>query len=133
MAIVSKWPVRITVAVHDGETDGEGHLTEAGALRAFAEARQAYVADCASLAGLTISLRACDVTLGAAVVRTGVVVATGVVEIFPDSFTMHARIRSDDDGDLAADGVCELSTGGDLPIECRDEFIARAHRAAYTI
>lgn len=58
--------------------------------------------------GLDVSVRARDVTLGPAVVRTGVAVATGVVEIFPDSFTMHARIRS-------------------------DEFIARAHRAAYTI
>jgi acyl-CoA thioesterase FadM len=133
MAIVSKWPVRITVPVSDEEIDADGHLTEAGALRVFAEARQAYLSDCASLAGLDVLVRACAVTLGPAIVRTGVAVATGVVEIFPDSFTMHARIRSDDDGDLAADGVCDLSTGSDLPIECRDEFIARAHRATYTI
>jgi len=133
MSIVSKWPVRLTIAIRDGETDADGHLTETGALRVFAEARQAYLDGCASLALLDVSVRGCDVTLGPAVVRTGVGVATGVVEIFPDSFTMHARIRSDDDGDLAADGVAELSTGSDLPIECRDEFIARAHGAAFTI
>lgn len=133
MAIVSKWPVRIRVAIHDDEIDAAGHLTEPGAQRAFAEARRTYLDDCESLVGLDVSVRACDVKLGPATVRTGVVIATGVVEIFPDSFTMHARIRSDDDGELAADGVCELSTGEDVPIECRDEFIARAHRAAYTI
>jgi acyl-CoA thioesterase FadM len=133
VAIVSKWPVRIRVAVRDDEVDAENHLTEAGAQRAFSEARGAYLDGCESLSGRDVSVRTCDVKLGTATVRTGVVVATGVVEIFPDSFTMHARIRSDDDGELAADGVCELTTGEELPIECRDEFIARAHRAAYTI
>jgi hypothetical protein len=68
------------------------------------------------------------------VTTDGVTVSVGVVEVFPDRFTMLARVRpvgpADGDG-LAASASCSLSPGGAVPTAMRDEFIALAHAAAH--
>jgi hypothetical protein len=65
---------------------------------------------------------------------TGVTVAVAVVEVYPDSFTMTARIRpagpASGDG-IAATAWCSLAPRGEVTNAMRDEFIAHAHSARY--
>jgi hypothetical protein len=62
-----------------------------------------------------------------------VTISVNVVEVFPDRFTMSARIRPADREGVAADARCSLAPkSGEVPIVMRDEFIALAHAASYT-
>jgi hypothetical protein len=58
-------------------------------------------------------------------------VSVNVVEVFPNSFTMAARLRPDDRDGIAATASCTLSPGGEVPKAIRDEFIALAHEAKH--
>jgi hypothetical protein len=132
MSMVSRWPVVVTVSLQDDEIATDGRITEAGADRAFAAARRAYLEQCTSVQGLFLEVRECTVIVGEPLDgATEIRVATGVVEIFPDSFTMTARMRPTRASEIAADATCLLSTGDELPTACRDEFIAKAHAAQH--
>ena len=135
MAVSTRWPIVVSLPVLAGERDGEGHLVASGIERLFAEARTAYFATCSTLGGVTVELQRATVEPGGAPVDdAGVTVAVAVVEVFPDSFTMTARIRpngpADGDG-IAATGWCQLTPGGEVTNAMRDEFIAHAHAARY--
>jgi len=133
MTISTRWPVVIAVELGADDIDADGHATDAAVERAFARARDEYLAGCESLRGETLEVLRTDIRPGdAAVTQHGVTVATGVVEIFPEAFVMNARLRAREGGDVVADATCTLSTGGALPTACRDEFIARAHSARHT-
>src|SRR4051794_14851616 len=124
MTISTRWPVLVAVEVSDAEIDADGRASDAAIERAFADARADYLAACDTLRGETVSVLRTEVRRGGGrVTPRGVTVATGVVEIFPEAFVMNARIRSRDGGELVADATCTLSTGGALPVACRDEFI----------
>ena len=56
-------------------------------------------------------------------------VSVAVVEVYPDRFTMTARLRPRDDDGIVATALCPVSPGGEVPTEMRDEFIALAHAA----
>jgi acyl-CoA thioesterase FadM len=133
MSIATRWPVLITVDLTASEIDSDGHASDAAIERVFGEARQVYLRECESLREQTLEVLRTDIRRGdSRVTPRGVTVATGVVEIFPEAFVMNARIRGRDDGELVADATCTLTTGGELPVACRDEFIARAHNARHS-
>ena len=129
--MVSRWPVASTVTVQPHELDSAGRLTDAGAQRVFAHARQTYFDECTTLDGVEITAGRADVRIGDGVVAGVVEVLVGVVEIYPDSFTMRARIRPQEGEGIAADCESLLSVAGELPPACDDEFIARAHDARH--
>jgi hypothetical protein len=135
--MISRWPVLVSLPVAADERDAGGQLTEASVERLFAAARDAYFAECATLDAAAVEVLAATVTLGGARVGDGgVTVSACVVEVFPDSFTMSARIRPADVGDGAGFGVaatawCSLSPGGEVTEAMRDEFIAHAHAASH--
>ena len=130
---MSRWPVVRRFDVASTDLDAGGHLLEPAAARIFAEVRRAYLDDCTSLVGVDVDVRECRVQPGdARVDEAAVTASTNVNEIFPDSFTMTLRIRPASGPGIVASGSCSLTTGGALPIACRDEFIARAHDARHT-
>lgn len=123
----------MSVELTPDEIHADGHATDSAVERVFATARQAYLDACESIRDHALEVLRTEVRHGdARVTTTGVTIATGVVEIFPEAFVMNARIRGRDDGDIVADATCTLTTGGELPVACRDEFIARAHTARHT-
>ena len=134
-AILSRWPVLVALPVTALDHDADGRLIDAAVERFFGEARTAYFERCATVDQSTLELRNSKVDLGHATVTTdGVTVSVGVVEVFPDRFTMLARLRpvgpAEGDG-LAATASCSLSPGGVVPTAMRDEFIALAHAAQH--
>jgi hypothetical protein len=136
MSMVSRWPVLVTATLTSDELDAQQHLTPAAVERVFALARDAYLSQCRTLAGVEMEVATCDVQIGGAtVLGTEVTIVAAVVEIYPESFTMRARIRASDaaggTGDVAADAACTLTTSGTLPQACVDEFIALAHNAPH--
>ncbi len=134
MSIATRWPVLLTLELSLDEIDADGHATDAALERVFSDARRVYLDDCETLRGENLEALRTEVRRADGhVTPRGVVIATGVVEIFPEAFVMHARIRGNDDGELVADATCTLTTGGELPVVCRDEFIARAHNARFTL
>jgi hypothetical protein len=133
--MVSRWPVLVTLGVEPGECDEEGRLTGAAVERLFARGRDAYFELCTTVEGSTVEVLASSVDRGSVAPGDGgVTVSVGVVEVFPDSFTMTARVRparSSVEGHTAASGWCSLSPGGEVSTAMRDEFIALAHGAAF--
>ena len=134
-AILSRWPVLVALPVTPSDQDADGRLTDAAVERLFAEARTVYFDRCATVDPSALELRNSKVDLSHATVTADeVTVSVGVVEVFPDHFTMLARLRpvapADGDG-LAATASCSLSPGGEVPNAMRDEFIALAHSAAH--
>jgi hypothetical protein len=133
MSIVSRWPVVRRIEVGPADLDADGYLLAPAAARIFAEVRRVYLDDCATLGALDVMVRECVVERGdARVDEPTVTAATNVSEIYPESFTMTLRVRPASGPGIVASGLCSLTTGGALPIACRDEFIARAHNARYT-
>jgi hypothetical protein len=132
MAIVSRWPVLIAVPLAPDETGDDHLLTAAGVERVFAMARSVYLAECTSLDGVTVEVGPVR-TSGRPLIGFSdtVMFATGVVEIYPDSFVMNARIWAPDGEGDKVEASCTCSTGEPLPDACRDEFIARAHSAGH--
>lgn len=133
-AILSRWPVRVTVSITEADLEADDRLTTAAAQRCFAVARDAYFAKCTTLDPAAIEVRDVAITnTNAAASGATVTVSVSVVEIFPDIFTMNMRIRPEEGDGIAADGTCTLSLGtGQLVTDAiRDEFIALAHGARY--
>src|SRR4051794_20509069 len=120
--IASKWPVLVSLAVVDGDRDDEGALTEAGAERLFAEGRAAYVGECSTVQDIVVLEQA--VQAGLVVAGGEVTVSVAVVEVFPDSFTMHALIRADGEPSSAAKAKVAPASGV-VTDAMRDEFIAK--------
>lgn len=135
--IVSRWPVVVTLPVATSDRDADNHLTDDAIERLFARARATYFEHCATVDPATISVERTTVQRGlCAASGETVTVSVGVVEVFPRTFTMLARVRpvgpadSDSDG-LAATASCSLAPAGGVPDAMRDEFIAHAHAATH--
>jgi acyl-CoA thioesterase FadM len=128
--IVSRWPIVIPLALEDGDCDDDGRLTEAGAHRMFARARARYFDLCRTIEPATLEVQRLAVAPGSAAVNaSGVTISVNVTEIYPDAFTMSARIRPADGPGIAADARCSVFPGGEVSNAVRDEFIALAHNA----
>jgi hypothetical protein len=128
--IVSRWPVVIPLALADGDCHADGQLNEAGAARMFALARARYFDLCRAVDRATLEVQGLAVAPGSAAVNaSGVTISVNVTEIYPDTFTMSARIRPADGPGVAADARCSLFPGGRVSTAMRDEFIALAHNA----
>ena len=132
-SIASKWPVLVSVPVTEADRDEAGLLTEAAAERAFGEARTAYLGGCRTLAGRGIEVE--DVVLARRDALDAsiseITVSVSVVEVFPDRFTMHVRIRPSEGDAIAAEGSCSLVPAGGVGNDVRDELIALAHAASH--
>jgi acyl-CoA thioesterase FadM len=136
VSIVSYWPVRLSLPVEPGDCDDDGHLTAAAVERLFAVARSAYFDKCTAVDEIALEVHDVRIERGAAAVDDeGITISVSVVEVFPESFTMTARLRpaGPSDGDaVAAAAWCSLAPGGEVTTAMRDEFIAHAHAARYT-
>jgi hypothetical protein len=132
-AMISRWPVLVSMAVGVADCEAAGCLTEAAISRLFADARDTYFAGCETIDGSALVVRASSLQPGSAFARQGVSVSVGVVEVFDDSFTMTARLRpiGAGDGNLAGSGWCKLAPRGPVTAAMRDEFIALAHAARH--
>jgi hypothetical protein len=132
--IVSRWPVRISIGVAPTDLDDEGRLTVDAVERYFAQARVAYFDRCTTTSIDALDVRGSAVVPGTPIAgNSNVTISVNVVEVFPDRFTMSARIRPADRDGVAADARCSLApTTGEVPNAMRDEFIALAHGASYT-
>ena len=133
--ILSRWPVVVTLPVTTWDRDADGRLVDAAIERLAAEACAAYFERCATVDPSTVEVRSTRVQPGeCAADADEVTVSVGVVEVFPETFTMVARIRpvgpADGDG-LAATATCSLAASGGVSTAMRDEFIAHAHSAAH--
>jgi hypothetical protein len=133
--MVSRWPVVLRLPVEDGDRDADGRLTDGAIARMFAATRAAYFERCHTVAGSQVTLRDLTTTrASAAVDDDGVTVSVSVVEVFPDRFTMNARVRpvgpAEGDG-VAGTAWCSVSPGGggEVTDAMRDELIALAHGA----
>lgn len=93
--MVSRWPVLVSLPVADSDRGADGRLTEPAVERLFAQARAAF-AKCATVDDSTLELRESTVQPGTASAGDGVTVSVAVVEVFPDRFTMEARLRPRD-------------------------------------
>jgi hypothetical protein len=122
--IASKWPVVLTVPV-------DGELTDDVIDAMFAAARSAYFDLCTTVdpAQLTVGHR--RARRGEATPGDTVTVSVNVVEIYPDSFTMRARIRPAAGDGVVADASCTLSVDGTVSEKMRDEFIGLAQNARF--
>ena len=131
-SFVSKWPVLVSLPVTADDRDVEGRLTPAAVERLFAPVREAYLAECRTLDGRDLEVRDVVVSLGSAAVEVGEVsVSAGVVEVFEDRFTMHARVRPAEGDAIAAEVRADVLPQGGVTREIRDELIAHAHGAAH--
>ena len=131
-SMVSRWPVLISASVASEDLDADGFLRPAAAERLFGEARVEYVGECRTLAGREVDVVDVVVTPGDVAVGPGAVtVSVSVVEVFPDRFTMNARIRPAAGEGVLADAVCSVLPGGPVTDDIRDELIAKAHAASH--
>lgn len=130
--MVSRWPVVLSLPVAASVRDGDGRLTNAAVERLFGQARVAYFERCTTVDASTLEVRKSSTQPGEAAAGDGVTVSVNVTEVFPDSFTMTARIRPREGDGIAATAWCSLTPSGEVPRAMRDEFIALAHAAAYT-
>jgi hypothetical protein len=129
--MVSKWPVLVSLPIAPDDLDDEGALVRDAAERLFARARDVYFARCRTVDVAALEVLEVDVRPGGADVGSGeVTVSVSVVEVFPDRFTMNARIRPAAGEGIAADAWCSLSAG-EVSAAMRDEFIGLAHGAAH--
>jgi acyl-CoA thioesterase FadM len=130
--VLSTWPVVVELPLGAEDRDADGTLTEAAVDRLFAEGRVAYAAECPEL-----DLADADVT--DLVLRRGSVAAPGqvavvgvaVVEVFPDSFTMEARIRPAEGSGVAATAACVVVPAGGVTDALRARLIALAQTARH--
>ncbi len=131
--MVTHWPVLEQLTLHEDERDADGFLTDGALTRLFAEVRGAYAAGCKALDLTAAEVR--DV-----VVRRGSVPAPGadasvsvaVVEVFPESFTMEARVRPAEGLGIAGSATCTVvPAGGAVSRELKAELIALAQTARH--
>ena len=131
--MVSRWPVRISVPLRDGETDAEGRLTDAAVERISVVGRDAYFDLCTTVDRSAVEVLGTSTVKGPAAAGNRVSVSANVVEIFPDRVTMMLRVRpAQGERSVAADVRCSLSMGDEVTKAMRDEFIALAHSARHT-
>jgi hypothetical protein len=129
-SMVSRWPVVVSVPLAEHEVDAPGELSDAAIERVMQCGRDAYFDLCSTLDGASIEVRETATSRRGAAVTEQVTISVSVVEVFPDSFTMHARIRPAETDGVVADVVCEVSAG-EVTTAMRDEFIALAHGASH--
>lgn len=129
--MVSRWPVLVTTEVTPDDVDASGLITEEAARRIWSEASAAYFELCETVSLSDLDVRTIDVRRGSASPTDVVSVSAGVVEIFRESFAMRVRIRPSGTDGVVADVSSVLSTGTDVPIRMRDEFIALAQNASF--
>ena len=131
-SMVSKWPVLVPLPITAADVDDAGALTVEAAERLFARARDLYLAGCRTLEDREVEVLEVVVLPGDTLAAPGeVTVSVSVVEVFPDRFTMHVRIRPVGGDGVAAEGGCSILAGGGTTDEIRDELIARAHAAEH--
>jgi len=131
-SMVSRWPVLISATVTTDDVDGEGMLRAEAVERLFGQARDVYLASCRTLEGRELEVRDVVVTASDTAVAPGqVTVSVSAVEVFPDRFTMNARIRPAAVEGIAADAACSVAPDGPVTDEIRDELIALAHAARH--
>ena len=130
--MMSHWPVLVQLPLRDEDRDADGFLTDAAVARLFAEGRTAYAAECTEL-----DLAAAEVT--DVVTRRGAVAAPGalalvgvaVVEVFPERFTMEARIRALEGAGTAASATCAVAPPGGVSEALKARLIALAQAARH--
>jgi hypothetical protein len=129
-AMVSKWPVLLYLPVGSEDRDEEGRLTGEACARMFAAGRAEYFDLCRTIDGGAVTVLEAPAPRRTAAVDDQVSMSVNVVELFPDRFTMTARIRPAEGEGIAADVVCTVSAG-EVTDEVRDELIAMAHGARH--
>jgi hypothetical protein len=129
--MLSTWPVLVPLPVAGDDVDGEGRLTAPAVLGLFAQVREVYLSSCTTLVGRAVEVADVVVTPGVPVGLGEVLVSASVVEVFPDRFTMHVRVRPAEGEGIAAEGRCSILPGGPVTDEIRDELIALAHAARH--
>ena len=132
LAMIGRWPVLVTVPLGAEDADGDGCLTDEAVERIFAAGRSAYFDLCTTVDPSAIEIRSTSIRARTASVCDAVTVSVSVVgELFPDRFTMSARIRPAETDGIAADVSCSASPGGNVTTAMRVEFIALAHSARH--
>lgn len=130
--ILSRWPVLITVALDGADRDATQRLTADAVDRLLGTARAAYFEQCTTVGPHDIDgVATTQFAIGDPVTCGHVTVSLGVIEIYPDGFTMEARIRPRDDPGLGARARCRVRLHGPVTDPIRDELIALAHAARH--
>lgn len=129
-SIASKWPVLLVLPVLPGDVDGDGRLSPEGAERLFAEGRAAYFELVRSFSPGDVRVLEVGAPRQGVAVGPEASISVSVVELFPDRFTMEARVRPAAGEAIAADLSCTV-TAGEVTDEVRDDLIAIAHAAAH--
>ena len=129
-AMLSKWPVLLFLPVGGGDRDEDGRLTAEACERMFAAGRAEYFAACRTIDPGAVEILEAPAPRRTATVADEVSISVNVAELFPDRFTMTARIRPARDDGIAADAVCTV-TAGEVTVEVRDELIAMAHASRH--
>jgi len=130
--IVSRWPVRLTLPLERDDRDGDDRLTEAAVERVFAIAADAYFDRCDTVGAGRVVIAERVTVVGVPVAGDQVTISVGVIEIYPDEFTMEARVRPAEGEGVAARAKYRYKVDGGVGEPMRDEFIALAHAARYT-
>jgi hypothetical protein len=128
--MASRWPTLINASITPEDVDAAGRLTTDAVERLIGEARAAYLRGCETFEVSAATAQRATIRGGQPLTGDAVTVSIGVVEGFPETFEMEARIRSDN-GDIAADARCTVALRGGVTNAIRDELIARAHNARY--
>jgi hypothetical protein len=128
--MVSKWPVLMFLPVGSDDREADGRLTDEACARMFAAGRAEYFELCRTIDGEAVSVLEAPAPRRTTPVGDEVSISVNVAELFPDRFTMTARIRPAEGDGIAADVVCTVSAG-EVTVEVRDEFIAMAHAARH--
>jgi acyl-CoA thioesterase FadM len=127
-AMLSRWPVVLSVPIDEFDVDDQNVLTDAAIARIFGRARTAYFELCSTIDESSAEAVTVSIERGCAVEPTHVTISVGVVEIYPNSFTLEARLCPAEGEGIAARVRCSV-TVGELTEQMRDEFIALAHAA----
>src|SRR5262245_51691470 len=107
--MVSRWPIVVSLRVAASDCEVNGALTRTAVERLFSQARASYFELCTTVDTSTLQVRATTVQPGQAAAGDRVTVSVNVTEVFPDSFTMTARIRPVKTDGIAATAWCPLS------------------------
>jgi hypothetical protein len=129
-SIASRWPVVVAVPLLADERKADGQLSDAAVERTVAAGRDAYFDLCTTVDRATLHVQRTEVHRRGAEVTEEVTVSVSVVELYPDSFVMNARIRPAETDGVVADVACTVSAG-DVTTAMRDELIALAHAASH--
>ena len=130
--ILTRWPILLSLPLGPTDRDAAGRLTDSAVGRLFGLARAAYFARCTTFDGAASEVGPVSVQRREAQVSGAkVTISVSVTEVFPDNFTMAARIRPADNGGVAADARCSVSIATGVTNAIRDELIGLAHGASH--